>query len=193
MTVRRTHTCGLTAIRGWYWRQQNCWLSSSLSRILLKNNTLNSFKLLERPAPEELCYRLTSSASFPVPSQQHHSGAAPWYFTALPGYCCYKFPSQTHHFGLVLSLPILTLCKTLNKELQPFWSRDRRKVQQSFTFAFATAYHQERALTLWAPWSADDFSGASFPCHLSSSAALSHTWNLGILLKFVLLEVFDNP
>lgn len=90
---------------------QNCRLGSSLSRILLKNNTLNSFKLLERPAPEELCYRLPSPASFPVPSQQHHSGAAPWYFTALPGYCCYRFPSQMHHFGLVLSLSSLTLCK----------------------------------------------------------------------------------
>lgn len=158
MTIR-THTCGLTAIRGWYW-PQNCRLGSSLSRILLKNNTLNSFKLLERPAPEELCYRLLSPASLPVPSQQHHSGAALCYFTALPGYCCYKFPSQMHHFGLVLSLPILTLCKTLHKELQPFWSRDRRKVPRSVTFAFETFE------TFWGPWSADVFSGASFPCDL---------------------------
>lgn len=99
---------------------QNCRLGSSLSSILSKNNTLNSFKLLERPTPEELCYRLPSPASFPVPSQQHHSGAAPWYFTALPGYCCYKFPSQMHHFGLVLSLPPSWLfVKTLHQELQP--------------------------------------------------------------------------
>lgn len=166
MTIRRTHTCGLTAIRGWYW-PQNCRLGSSLSRILLKNNTLNSFKLLERPAPEELCYRLLSPASLPVPSQQHHSGVALWYFTALPGYCCYKFPSQMHHFGLVLSLPILTLCKTLHKELQPLWFRDRRKVPRSAIFAFEASHHQERTLTFWGPWSADVFSGTSFPCDLS--------------------------
>lgn len=34
---------------------ENCRLGSSLSRILLKNNILNSFKLFKRPTPAELC------------------------------------------------------------------------------------------------------------------------------------------
>lgn len=45
---------------------KNCMLGPSLSSILLKNNILNSVKLLERPTPEELCYRLPSPALFSV-------------------------------------------------------------------------------------------------------------------------------
>lgn len=62
-------------------------VGSSLGSILFKNNNiLNSLKLLERPAPEELCYRQRSPALFPVLSQQHCSGIAAW-FWYLPGYC----------------------------------------------------------------------------------------------------------
>lgn len=45
----------------------------------------------------------------------------------------------------MLSLPILTLCKSLHKELQPFWSRDRGKVPRSFTFAFEAACLREHS------------------------------------------------
>lgn len=81
-------------IRGWSQAivLKNHRAGSSLGSILLKNNILNSLKLLERPAPEELCYRQHSPALFPVLSQQHCSGIAAW-FWYLPGYCwsrCFK-------------------------------------------------------------------------------------------------------
>lgn len=77
---------------------KNCRLGSSPSSVLLKNNIPNSFKLLERPTPEELCYRLPSPALVSVLSQQHHSGLLHAFLYLFQATAVSNFPSQMHHF-----------------------------------------------------------------------------------------------
>lgn len=91
---------------------KNCRLGSSLNSILLKNNIPNSFKLLERPTPEDLCYRLPSHALISVRSQQHHWVCCCMLFhISLRLLLLVIFQGKRTIFDQCSPFPILILCK----------------------------------------------------------------------------------